>query len=171
MKTLILSSSLSPESKSFILCEYVDKKLREFCVDSELIDARELKLLPYYRGPTKDMIILAEKVELADNIIIGLGIHNYSINASLKIILEDCFDGAKEKFFGILCTAGGNKSYLATQHLTQICMNEWRMIQLPRIVYATDGDFNDNKIINKDAIERINQFCEEFKKIGEKLLK
>ena len=79
----------------------------------------------------KDLIL---KVEETDNIIIGMGVHCYSINDALKIILDNCFGKAISKFFGI-CAAGGEKSYLTTQHLTQICMNEWRMIQLPRVVY------------------------------------
>ncbi len=170
MKTLILSSSLSESSKSFILFKYADRRLKEIGVEAELVDARELELLPYYKGPTKDMIALAEKVDNADNLIIGMGVHNFSINASLKIILEGCFNGAEGKFFGILCASGGNKSYLSTQHLTQICMNEWRMMQLPRIVYATHVDFDDDKILNEELIKRLNEFCLEFKKIGEKLL-
>jgi len=169
MKTLIISSSLSESSKSFVLCNYVFDRLRKKGVEVELVDARKLELKPYHIGPTKDMIKLAEKVKEADNIIIGMGVHCYSVNDSLKIILDGCFSGAKGKFFGILCAAGGDRSYLSTMHLTQICMNEWRMMQLPRIVYAISGDFNGDKIVNEEVIERISLLCEEFKDIGEKL--
>ena len=75
-----------------------------------------------------------------------MGVHCYSINDGLKIILDNCCNKAEGKFFGIACAAGGTKSYLASMHLTQICMNEWRMIQLPRIVYATTKDFKENEI-------------------------
>ena len=74
------------------------------------------------------------------------------------------------KFFGIICAAGGERSYLSTQHLTQICMNEWRMIQLPRIIYATGKDFEENKVNNKDLLERLDVFSEEFNTIGKKLI-
>ena len=76
---------------------------------------------------------------------------------------------ATGKFFGVLCAAGGERSYLSTMHLTQICMNEWRMIQLPRIVYATKKDFKENRIISSDLLERINLFANEFHNIGKKL--
>ena len=49
-------------------------------------------------------------------------------------------------------------------------MNEWRMMQLPRIVYATGKDFTENTIKSKEALERIEIFSEEFHKIGNKLL-
>ena len=170
MKTLILSSSLSENSRSFILCKEAYEKLKSMDIDVTLVDAKDLDLKPYHLGPTKDMENLANKISISDNIIIGIGIHNYTISDGLKIILSGCFNGAEGKFFGILCTAGGERSYLSTMHLTQICMNEWRMIQLPQIVYALKRDFENNKIINKNVIERIDLFCKDFKKIGEKLL-
>ena len=99
-----------------------------------------------------------------------MGVHCYSINDSLKIILDTIFQKATGKFYGILCAAGGEKSYLSTMHLTQICMNEWRMIQLPRIVYAIEKDFTEEKISSTDLLKRIELFSEEFHLIGNKLL-
>jgi FMN reductase len=171
MKTIIISSSLSDNSRSFILCKKIEEELKSLNVDTILVDIRKMKLEPYHRGPTKDMEKLASQIEEANNIIIGMGVHNYTINDSLKMVLSGCFDGAKNKFFGIVCAAGGDRSYLSTMHLTQICMNEWRMMQLPRIVYATKNDFVGNEISNDDVLERIKLFSKEFKKIGEKLLK
>ncbi len=171
MKTLIISSSLALDSRSFILCSSVSEKFKTMNVSTELIDARNLELFPYHRHITPDMEKLAQKIEKADNYIIGMGVHNYSVNDSLKIILDVCFRGTTGKFFGIVCSGGGSKSYLSTMHLTQMCMNEWQMIQLPRIVYTIDSDFDDEKIINEKVIQRIDIFCNEFKTIGEKLLK
>jgi hypothetical protein len=48
-------------------------------------------------------------------------------------------------------------------------MNQWKMIQLPRIVFATGKDFDKNKIISKDLIKWIELFTSEFIDIGEKL--
>lgn len=170
MKTLIISSSLSPESRSFILCTKTYEKLIEKGIEVEMIDAREMDLIPCHKRSSESMNLLTRKVELADNIIIGMGVHCYSINDGLKIILDNCFAKATGKFFGIICAAGGERSYLSTQHLTQICMNEWRMIQLPRIIYATGKDFEENNIKNKDLLERIDVFSDEFISIGEKLI-
>ena len=54
-------------------------------------------------------------------------------------------------------------------HLTQICMNEWKMIQLPRTVYASSKDFQKNKIVSQSLKDWINLFCNEFILIGKKL--
>ncbi len=169
MRTLILSSSLSVESKSYLLCRKTYKILTEK-VDCKLFDARSISLRAFHNEATEGMKKLKQEIKNSDNIIIGMGVHCYSINDSLKIILDNCFEEAEGKFFGILCAAGGEKSYLATQHLSQICMNEWRMIQLPRIVYATTKDFKKDKINSIETENRIKLFAEEFYRIGGKLL-
>jgi len=170
MKTLILSSSLSENSRSFILCKQVFKILCKQKVDCQIIDARKIPMNPTHGKLTKEMRSLSEKIEESDNIIIGMGVHCYSINDSLKILLDTCFSKAHKKFYGVLCAAGGEKSFLSTMHLTQICMNEWHMIQLPRIIYATKKDFKNNIISSTELLERIELFSQEFTSIGKKLL-
>tara|TARA_B100001758_G_scaffold247957_1_gene269134 strand:- start:7320 stop:7835 length:516 start_codon:yes stop_codon:yes gene_type:complete len=170
MNTLILSSSLSKNSRSFLVCKNVQKELKRQGVKCKLIDAREMKIQPYHLGITKEMEYLTKIINKTDNIIIGMGVHCYSINDSLKILLDNCFEGATNKFFGILCAAGGDRSYLSTMHLTQICMNEWRMIQLPRVIYVTGKDFTNDVITSDEVLERIKIFCTEFNNIGKKLI-
>ena len=170
MKTLIISSSLSEQSKSFILCNEVNNNLLKNDVNVELIDLRKFSLSPYHKPQSKDMDDLTKKISEADNYILGMGVHNYSVNDSLKIILDNCFKNVNGKFFGIVCAAGGEKSYLSTMHLTQMCMNEWKMIQLPRIVYASRKDFENNNIKSQEVLDWIDLFCEEFKNIGTKLM-
>jgi len=170
MKTLILSSSLSKNSRSFILCNEVLKNLSKKGVDCTIVDARDIPMHPTHQELTSEMETLMKQLKETDNIIIGMGVHCYSINDSLKILLDTCFSEAAEKFYGILCAAGGERSYLSTMHLTQICMNEWRMIQLPRIVFATAENFKNDAISSSELLQRIQLFSEEFHSIGGKLL-
>ncbi|MDC1025226.1 NAD(P)H-dependent oxidoreductase, partial [Flavobacteriales bacterium] len=137
---------------------------------SEIIDARNFQLNPYHSIQSEELVHLENKISQTDNLIIAMGVHNYSINDSLKIILDNCFKNVEGKFFGILCAAGGDKSYLSTMHLTQICMNEWKMIQLPRIVYASSKDFNNNSLKSKEVKDWMMLFCNEFTSIGKKLM-
>jgi FMN reductase len=169
MKTLILSSSLSENSRSYLLCKAVKEELIAKGDNITFIDARNIPMQPTHKVITPEMATLAKQVDEADNIIFGMGVHCYSVNDSLKILLDACFGKATGKFYGILCAAGGERSYLSTMHLTQICMNEWRMMQLPRIVYATGKDFKEDIIISSEVLERIALFSEEFHVIGNKL--
>ena len=170
MNILILSSSLSENSRSFLLCKAVEKQLLARRNNITFVDARNIPMAPTHRELTPEIKNLTEHVKQADNIIIGMGVHCYSVNDSLKILLDTCFLAATGKFYGILCAAGGERSYLSTMHLTQICMNEWRMMQLPRIVYATGKDFTADTITSTKVLERITLFSEEFHSIGNKLI-
>ena len=170
MNTLILSASVSENSRSFLLCKAVEKQLIARGEIITFVDAREIPMSPVHRGITDEMQQLAKQIKQADNIIIGMGVHCYSVNDALKILLDTCFSASTGKFFGILCAAGGERSYLSTMHLTQICMNEWRMMQLPRIVFATEKDFKEDLITSSEVLERIELFSEEFHTIGNKLL-
>jgi len=169
MKTLILSSSLSKNSRSYLLCKAVKEELIAKGNKITFVDAMNIPMQPVHRGRTPEMETLAKQVDEADNIIIGMGVHCYSVNDSLKILLDACFGKATGKFYGVLCAAGGERSYLSTMQLTQICMNEWRMMQLPRIVYATGKDFKEDIIVSSEVLERIALFSEEFHTIGNKL--
>ena len=170
MNTLILSSSLAENSRSFLLCKAVEEQLLARRNNITFVNARNIPMLPAHKELTSEMKTLAKQVKQADNIIIGMGVHCYSVNDALKILLDTCFSAATGKFYGILCAAGGERSYLSTMHLTQICMNEWRMIQLPRIVFATGKDFKEDIISSTEVLERIDLFSEEFHLIGHKLL-
>ena len=170
MNTLILSGSVSENSRSFLLCKAVERQLIAQGDTITFVDSREIPMRPVHREKTDEMQQLAEQVKQADNIIIGMGVHCYSVNDALKILLDACFSAATGKLFGIVCAAGSEKSYLSTMHLTQICMNEWRMIQLPRIVFATEKDFTEDVITSDEVLERIKLFSEEFHAIGRKLL-
>ena len=170
MNTLILSGSVSENSRSFLLCKTVERQLLSKGNTITFVDARKIPMNPAHREITDEMQQLAEQVKQADNIIIGMGVHCYSVNDALKILLDTCFSASTGKFFGILCAAGGERSYLSTMHLTQICMNEWRMIQLPRIVFATEKDFTEDIITSAEVLERTKLFSEEFHTVGRKLL-
>ena len=113
MKTLILSSSISKESRSFILCNKVANNLSDKGATCTLVDARNISMLPTHNKLTTEMEILAKQIDEADNII-GMGVHCYSVSDSLKILLDNCFSKAYGKFYGIICAAGGEKSYLST---------------------------------------------------------
>lgn len=169
MKTLIISSSLSPKSHSLILCQETAKKLKEKGVEVTLFDCQKIKLKPYPSEPTEGMKELIAATKNCDNIIFGMGVHNYGLSDSLKIIIDNCLNENTAHFFGILCAAGGPLSYLATMQLSQACMNQWRMIQLPRVVYATKTDFSDQYICNEGILERLGLFADEFTEIGRKL--
>jgi hypothetical protein len=49
-------------------------------------------------------------------------------------------------------------------------MNQWKMIQLPRIIYATGKDFTENKLTSTVLKKWMSEFVAEYISIGKKLL-
>ena len=49
-------------------------------------------------------------------------------------------------------------------------MSQWKMIQLPRIVYATGKDFIEDKIKSQITKEWMTEFVNEFILIGKKMM-
>ena len=82
-----------------------------------LVDARLVTLLPFHITKSKEMEELSNKISKSDNYIIGMGIHNYSISDSLKIILDNCFKNVDGKFFGIVCACRRRKKLLVNYSL------------------------------------------------------
>lgn len=170
MKTLIISSSLNPESKSYTLCRAIEKELQQKDgTEVSFLNLRDVELNLHHQEQTSSMHMAADMVEKADNYIFGMAVYNYSINDSLKAFLDNCFPGEENKLFGIACSAGGDKSYLATTHLTQIAMNEWRMIPLPRVLYVSGRDYEKDGSFSDDIQVRIEQFATDFYTVGTKL--
>lgn len=172
MKTAIISSSQNPDSKSYILCKEVEKELLDKGVEVVFIDGKDYTLGTFYKQ-TPDNKKLAELIKGCDNFIFGMAVYQYSFNANLKLILDTCMDECENKLFGALVAAGGQKSYLCYMDLVKVCMNEWRMIPLPRVVYcnASDFEFNAEKPIpGQDLESRIKEFAKDFYSLGKKLI-
>ena len=172
MKTVIVSSSQSPKSKSFILAKEVEKKLIEHNIEVTFIDLRDYDLNVMHKKRTQDQDTLSATVAQCDNIILATGIYNYSICDSLKVFVDTCLtkDNCAYKFYGIVCAAGGNMSYLAAMHLTQMCQNHNKMIQLPDIVYGSHADFTNDTINSTELNQRIDDFSKKFIYYAKKLL-
>lgn len=163
MKTLIISSSLNPNSHSFELCKALAAKMP----DAELIDLRELEINFTYQEKTADFKALTEKVAAADNYVFGMAVHNYTANDSLKALIENCFhDSEKHKLFGLLCAAGSPVSYLAANDLYKMLIFDFEMIAFPKIIFHSGKEFS----IDDKLQERIDIFAQDFTKIGNKLI-
>ena len=67
MKTLIISSSISKKSRSYILCEEVYSRLKQNNIEVELIDARSMELNLCHTEKSESMNLLSEKIANCDN--------------------------------------------------------------------------------------------------------
>ena len=68
MKTLIISSSLSKNSRSFILCKEVQNELLSKKANVTFVDARNTLINAYHKNDTEDKKWLSKLVKENDNI-------------------------------------------------------------------------------------------------------
>ena len=69
MNTLILSSSLSKNSRSFILCEAVAKQLSSKNIKCTIVDSRKIPILSTHLGHNSEMKRLSIQIKEAEKYI------------------------------------------------------------------------------------------------------
>ena len=161
MKTLIISTSLNPGSRSRILAKEVLKQIP----DAEFIDLRDYNL-PICDGDAvyadENVIKITEKIKNADGIIIATPIYNYNVASSAKNLIELTGKVWTDKVVGFVCAAGGERSYMAPMGLANNLMFDFRCIIVPRFVYATKRAFKGETVFDENVQARIEGLTKEF---------
>jgi len=169
---LIISGSLNPESKSNILAHEAKKELERLGKHVELVDLKEYPLplcgSSEAYGDT-NVAILGQKVEQADAIIFAGPVYNYDMNAALKNLIE--FTGKKmlNKVAGMMVAAGGHNSYMAPIGFLNSLMFDFRMLIIPRFVFATSSAFTDGALSDEKVVERVYELVGEVARVAEAL--
>lgn len=164
---VILSTSLRPESRSRALAEEAAARLTAAGIEPELVDLRDHPL-PLCDGGAcyGDPAVGAFKSKLvdADGYLIATPIYNFDANAALKNAIElTGRDVWTEKVVGFLAAAGGRGSYMSLAGITQSLMLDFRTFILPRFVYATSEDFNEEgSLSSADVEERLDEVTTEL---------
>ena len=149
MKIKIISCSLHPQSRSFVLAKATAQALAKQNVDASIIDLREINL-PFCDGSDAydDPAAMEIKavIEEADAVLLAVPIYNYDINAAAKNLLELGLKAWNNKIVGFLCAAGGRSSYMSVMNVANNLMLDFRCVIVPRFVYATGDNFGDDRM-------------------------
>ena len=146
MKVLIISCSLNPNSRSFILATQAITDLEKLGVSTQLLDLREhpLELAGSSSSwGTPNAKMLSSAIRDADAILMAVPIYNFYANAVAKNVIEVTGSVWNNKLVGFLCAAGGNASYMSVMNLANSLMLDFRCLIIPRFVYACKSDFSD----------------------------
>jgi len=158
MKYLVISCSLRAESRSSILAERAYTDLIEQPVDVEWIDLREHHL-PLCDGGASynlpEVQAMRAKIAAADGVVLAIPVYNYSCNSVAKNLIELTGSAWDNKVVGFLYAGGSNKSYMSPMSLIASLMLDFRVVVLPRFVYATEEDFEGEQIVDTDLLGRI----------------
>ena len=168
MSYLIISTSLRPGSRSRIMA----KSLENSIDNVEFFDLQD-NPLPMCDGDEcydlPEVLEFREKVKNADGIIMATPVYNFNVSSGAKNIVELGGSMLYDKIFGFMCAAGGRNGYMSVMSLSNSLMLDFRCYIIPKFVYATKHDFENEKIINKDIEERIEELGNELIRVSEAL--
>jgi FMN reductase len=172
MNYLVISSSLSPHSKSRILARATAESLRCDNPRAEFVDLAELEIpfcdaVDCYSAP--DVVSLKEKIEGADGIVLATPIYNYTMGSSAKNLIELTGSAWTEKVVAFLCAAGGAHSYMAVTGVACSLMLDFRSVVVPRFVYATGDAFEDGDLVDQEVRDRITVLAADLSRMTSRL--
>ena len=116
-----------------------------------------------------EVLAFREKVKNADGIIMAIPVYNFNVSSGAKNIVELGGRMLYDKTFGFICAAGAKSSYMSVMSLANSLMIDFRCYIIPKFVYATKHDFENEKIINKDIEERIEELGNELIRVSKAL--
>ena len=168
MKIIVISCSLHPSSRSYILARQVVEDLQTLQAAVTFYDLRDYSL-PFCDAvsahKTPEAQTLTAAIREATAILMAVPIYNYDVNAAAKNLLELALSAWNNKLVGFLCAAGGRSSYMSVMSLANSLMLDFRCLIVPRFVYATGGDFGDDRletmyITSEEIKERIRELAQ-----------
>lgn len=163
MSYLVISASLNPESRSFVLAKEAERLLGAKG-KVEFLDLRKLEL-PLCDGDAsfahENAIHAKKKIQEASCILLAVPIYNYDCNSAAKNLIELTGSAWSEKTVGFLCSAGGRSSYMSIMSLANSLMLDFRCLIIPRFVYADGSAFgDDNSLQDRAVLKRVEELAE-----------
>ena len=170
MTYLIISTSLRPGSRSQIMAKHLEKSFVK--EEVEFFDLQE-NTLPMCDGDEcydlPEVLDFREKVKKANGIIMSIPVYNFNVSSGAKNIVELGGKMLYDKTFGFICAAGGRNSYMSVMSLANSLMIDFRCYIIPKFVYATKHDFQDEEITNSDIKDRIEELGSELIRVSKAL--
>ncbi len=174
MNVAVVSCSLHPNSRSYVLAREIAAYLPELGAKVAFHDLREYDL--ELRGrpgahETDQAREIADSLRQADAILVAVPIYCFDVNAAAKNLVELTGGAWEGKVVGFLCAAGGRSSYMSVMPLSNSLMLDFRCIIIPRFVYATGDDFEndraeDMRVGSEGIKDRIRELAEAAVRIG-----
>ncbi len=174
MNVAVVSCSLRSITRSYVLAQDVADRLRELGAEVAFHDLREYDL--GLRGTpgaheTDEARGIADSLRTCDAILVAVPIYCFDVNAAAKNLIELTGKAWENKVVGFLCAAGGRSSYMSVMPISNSLMLDFRCIIIPRFVYATGDDFQDDGTddmsVGSDVVkDRIRELAEAAVRIG-----
>jgi len=146
MKISVISCSLNPQSRSYVLARTAVSCLGEAGAETDLHDLRNHDLefcgIPSARESISEFKIA---IEQSVAILLAVPIYNFDVNAAAKNLIELTGRSWTNKVVGFMCAAGGNASYMSVMGIANSLILDFRCLIIPGFVYAVSDDFANDR--------------------------
>ncbi len=170
MRIAVVSTSLSPTSRSHALARLAEASLKELGDETDFLDLREWDL-PLCGKPgcydAPHAKEAARRLGACAAVLMAAPVYNYDVNAAAKNLVElsgvDAWGG---KPVGLLLSAGGQASYMAAMGLANSLMLDFRCLVVPRFVYALGKQHvQDGRVTDPEVARRVQELAREISRL------
>lgn len=154
MNIALLNANLVPGGKPGHLSETLSAFFVEGRHDVRVLSLAEWDLPACDGGAcynNERTIALAAELAKAEALVLVAPVYNYDLNAAAKNLVELTGSSWKGKAVGLVCTAGGEKSYLSPLGFMNSLAIDYRCLVSPRYVYVARSDFNADNMLPADG--------------------
>jgi FMN reductase len=162
MSYLVISTSLNPESRSFLLAKEAHRLL-SLKGKADFVDLRKARL-PMFAGDKaavgRSVERVKRKIQNAATILIAAPVYNYDVGAAVKNLIEHTGDAWTDKTVGFMVAAGGKGARMAFLGLSNSMMMDFRCLIIPTFVVADKSAFEGNLITEAFTNERLQMLVD-----------
>ena len=155
-KVVLIQGSLNKESRTASLIQHTAEEMKRAGLNVEILDLRNIQMEFCDGRPLKEyhpeMQQAFQILDKADAFVIGMPVYCYSVSGPLKNFIDITSGAMENKMAGILCTAGGRQSYMASADLSNILAYESHVTTLQPIIYSHAEDYA-GQVLSSDRIK------------------
>ncbi len=160
-RVILIQGSLNKESRTAVLVQHAEEELKLAGLETGLLDLRNIQMEFCDGRPLKEYHPEVQQayqiIEHADAFIIGMPVYCYSVSGPLKNFIDITSGAMEKKVAGILCNAGGNRSYMASADLSNILAYESHVTTVQPIVYSSYEDYDDQILTGEKVKAKIRE--------------
>lgn len=158
-QVVLIQGSLNKESRTASLIQHAADEIKRTGLKVEILDLRNIQMEFCDGRPLKeyhpDVQQAHQIIKEADALVFGMPVYCYSVSGPLKNFIDITSGAMEKKIAGILCTAGGNRSYMSSADLSNILAYESHVTTIQPIVYSSSEDYKDQTLTGNKVKSKI----------------